>query len=511
MRRCLSNNARMQSLGLRNLISIFATTTISPEKKKHKYKEDSGSEYNGEEGDNSEDDLSDDSLIPEADALQELESTPASCIAKDLQNIRKNTKTTTKRQHKMAPGGIRPSASKRVLAEQRPQDVQTNRVTRSKKNYAGKNVGLSTEVEGESVSQAEIPIHAVPEVNACSSGEVGHNFAAHTTEVDIAQRNECHNESNEATQIEPTMDMPMLSPPNLNENTQNEQTRDGINSEDLEADEEEWIRGDNRGRGLERMSQSKKGKLPLVIEVGRIRPSSPLLAAKFANECNIAVKNHVPIFPRWKDYKEEENRAIFKNFMGKVHDICQHNKVNRGLVQFHQTTGSRSYDIHIQTLEEKYKDEPPNALQLFKECHYSKRKQGFTLSVQSAIDEIERKIANPVEDGEEPIAITDAVSKVLLEKTKKNKFLVNVGIQKKPSTSIAMQRDIEAELVREKQGSDELRALVNAQRQQMDAMGKQLEESEAARAKYEQVMKEKQAETDALLRRLMSMIPHATG
>ena len=34
---------------------------------------------------------------------------------------------------------------------------------------------------------------------------------------------------------------------------------------------------------------------------------------------------------------------------------------------------------------EKYKDEEPNALDLFKECHYSKKKKSYTGVVQAAI------------------------------------------------------------------------------------------------------------------------------
>jgi hypothetical protein len=47
-----------------------------------------------------------------------------------------------------------------------------------------------------------------------------------------------------------------------------------------------------------------------------MRPENPMIAAKFATECNIAVRLHVPIFPRWKDYKDKPN--IFKNYLGKV-------------------------------------------------------------------------------------------------------------------------------------------------------------------------------------------------
>jgi hypothetical protein len=40
------------------------------------------------------------------------------------------------------------------------------------------------------------------------------------------------------------------------------------------------------------------------------------------------------------------------------------------------------FSIHCQA--NKYQNEPPNALDIFKDCHYSKKK-GFTPAVQSAI------------------------------------------------------------------------------------------------------------------------------
>lgn len=83
MKQCMRNNARLQQLGIRTLSNLFASTFITPENKKNN-QGDSGSEYNPEEDDTSEGDLRDDNLIPEADALQELESTPPSSMAKVL-------------------------------------------------------------------------------------------------------------------------------------------------------------------------------------------------------------------------------------------------------------------------------------------------------------------------------------------------------------------------------------------------------------------------------------------
>jgi hypothetical protein len=52
------------------------------------------------------------------------------------------------------------------------------------------------------------------------------------------------------------------------------------------------------------MTRSRKKKLPLVIEPGKRRSNSVMISAKFATECNIAVRQIVPIFPHWKDYKK---------------------------------------------------------------------------------------------------------------------------------------------------------------------------------------------------------------
>ena len=49
------------------------------------------------------------------------------------------------------------------------------------------------------------------------------------------------------------------------------------------------------GKGLSRLNRTLGFKLPVVIPEGRIRPVDAIIAAKFATECNIAVRNHVPV------------------------------------------------------------------------------------------------------------------------------------------------------------------------------------------------------------------------
>ena len=58
------------------------------------------------------------------------------------------------------------------------------------------------------------------------------------------------------------------------------------------------------GHGLNRINRSHRGKLPIVIEEGQIRPLVPFIAAKYATEINITVRNHVPVLTHWKLYKE---------------------------------------------------------------------------------------------------------------------------------------------------------------------------------------------------------------
>ena len=75
----MRNNARLQSLGLPTLSTLFANkAVISPEKRKPEHTcDESKAEYHPNEEDTSEGDSSDDSLIDEREVLQDLKSTPS--------------------------------------------------------------------------------------------------------------------------------------------------------------------------------------------------------------------------------------------------------------------------------------------------------------------------------------------------------------------------------------------------------------------------------------------------
>ena len=59
------------------------------------------------------------------------------------------------------------------------------------------------------------------------------------------------------------------------------------------------------GLGLQKLNRARRGKLQVVITEGNIRPLVPFVDAKYASECNIIVRNHVPILPHWKLYKKK--------------------------------------------------------------------------------------------------------------------------------------------------------------------------------------------------------------
>uniref|UniRef100_A0A0D9ZHR4 Uncharacterized protein n=1 Tax=Oryza glumipatula TaxID=40148 RepID=A0A0D9ZHR4_9ORYZ len=300
------------------------------------------------------------------------------------------------------------------------------------------------------------------------------------------------------------------------------------------SEEEPWIRGNNKGAALQRLSRSRRGKLPVVIKEGDIRPLQPVVAAKFATECNIIVRNHVPVFPKWKDYKNQSAiRRMFRMKLAAKFDIdirathvkfaCvemmkkavrQHryhlkriffnpfplhlrnselNKTNRSKVKYHHTTGSRSYKVHLENLGDKYKDQELDAVDMFKECHYSKKK-GYTPDVQLAIDEMENKLSEHAEDEEAP-SMTEVVAGVLAEKTKKPTFLQTVGIQSRKKGTLKEQ------LAAEKLAKDDLKS-------QVQELAKKLQESEQARVAEQQDMARKQAETNAKLDLLLSKIGH---
>jgi len=75
-------------------------------------------------------------------------------------------------------------------------------------------------------------------------------------------------------------------------------------------------RGRSMGKDLERMCRGLNTKIPVVIAEGKRRPEVPMQAAKLASEGGIILRQHIPIYTHWKEYKKDE--APLKDYMGKV-------------------------------------------------------------------------------------------------------------------------------------------------------------------------------------------------
>jgi hypothetical protein len=83
-----------------------------------------------------------------------------------------------------------------------------------------------------------------------------------------------------------------------------------------------------------------------------------------------------------------------------------------------------------------------------------------------------KNLSTPIES-DEPNSASQVVADVLAQKTKKNKFLRNVGIwngQPRSGMWGSSVLDIQIELDAKKRANAELRLIVNTQREQMDEL-----------------------------------------
>ncbi|CAL4970619.1 unnamed protein product [Urochloa decumbens] len=112
---------------------------------------------------------------------------------------------------------------------------------------------------------------------------------------------------------------------------------------------------------------------------------------------------------------------------------------------------------------------------------------------------MEAQLEAPPAEGEDPKSATEVVAAVLDEKTKKNMFLQNVGIQTAKSRSSLQQ--VQAQLEVEKLANVDLRAKVGE-------LERKMLETEQARLRDKEEMKRQQDEFEArLLRRFGQHLP----
>lgn len=123
---------------------------------------------------------------------------------------------------------------------------------------------------------------------------------------------------------------------------------------------------------------------------------------------------------------------------------------------------------------------------------------------------MEAIIADPVQEGQTPKTHIEVVSQVL----PKSKFLQNVGLEsatsKRSGKAVVAARveELEAELEAEKQCAADLRDTLDGQQDELDSLKKKVDESEEARKQQlEEIenLKKSSEETNALIRRLISL------
>jgi hypothetical protein len=111
------------------------------------------------------------------------------------------------------------------------------------------------------------------------------------------------------------------------------------------------------------------------------------------------------------------------------------------------------------------------------------------------------------EGSEQHMSVNEVVHAVLSERTKKNKFLQNVGIQIVQPAEQNPQADLAVE-------NAELRAIINTQHSQLEELSKEVQETKEARSRDREemkkmqdvMMKKMQAEMDAKLELVLSQV-----
>ncbi|PVH66101.1 hypothetical protein PAHAL_1G149300 [Panicum hallii] len=241
------------------------------------------------------------------------------------------------------------------------------------------------------------------------------------------------------------------------------------------------------------------------------------------NEITNEVRNHMPVLKHWKDYKK--NSALLQQFRGtrkakfyintndaSVQKACfgmmknairqQHHRLKKQYFDpFPLHLVSKSSPIKSMT-DEQWNDLVESWKRPKKMHHHTTGSRSYLVHVEN-LSEMETRLSASRE-GEQSLSPTKVVADVLAEKTKKSSFLKNIGIHN--ACSRPSIRSIEAQLEAEKRANGDLRAVVDAQREQLDLLSKQVKETEQGRIREQDEMKKKQAEMEAKLQLVLSQI-----
>ncbi len=75
-------------------------------------------------------------------------------------------------------------------------------------------------------------------------------------------------------------------------------------------------RGKSMGKEIDSISKGLGTMIPIIVKEGKKRPEAPMQAAKLASESGIIIRQHIPIYPSWTDYKNDSSQL--DNLKGKL-------------------------------------------------------------------------------------------------------------------------------------------------------------------------------------------------
>ncbi|KAF2944962.1 hypothetical protein DAI22_02g181900 [Oryza sativa Japonica Group] len=236
------------------------------------------------------------------------------------------------------------------------------------------------------------------------------------------------------------------------------------------------------------------------------------------NQITNEVRNHVPILPHWKLYKEKPASAYVNLFLGKLKakfDInIEDDTVKMACTEMMKSAVRQQryrlkqkyfdpFPLHLVTKTSPIKfmsnEQWTQLLESWKSpqkmYHHTTGSRAYMVHVEN-LTRMENKLSTRTE-GEELKSAAQVVADVLAENTKKNRFLKNVGFHNaQPRFS---EQSTETELEAEKRTNAELRA-------QVADLSNKVQESEQARIKDREEMKRSQSEMEAKLNLLLSQI-----
>jgi len=75
-------------------------------------------------------------------------------------------------------------------------------------------------------------------------------------------------------------------------------------------------RGKSMGKEIDSISRGLGTMIPIIVKEGKRRLEAPMQAAKLASESGIIIRQHIPIYTNWTEYKKDRHQL--NNLKGKL-------------------------------------------------------------------------------------------------------------------------------------------------------------------------------------------------